>query len=36
MADYYHYRKYFQPEYGEAAPDAVIDPGQDFDLEHPT
>ena len=30
------YRKYLEPEYGEAAPDAVIDPSQEFDLEHPT
>lgn len=30
------YRKYLEPEYGEAAPDAVIDPSQDFDMEHPT
>lgn len=36
MADYKHYRKYLQPVYGEAAPDAVIDENQVFDMEHPT
>lgn len=38
MADYY--RKLFEPEYGEAAPDAIIDVGSDvgveLDMEHPT
>ncbi len=38
MADYY--RKFLEPEYGEAAPDAIIDVGSDvgapFDFEHPT
>lgn len=38
MADYY--RKLFEPNYGEAAPDAIIDVGSDvgcpFDMEHPT
>ena len=38
MADYY--RKFLEPEYGEAAPDAIIDVGSDvgvpFDIEHPT
>lgn len=33
MADYY--RKLFEPEYGEAAPDAIIDIGMDLDMEHP-
>lgn len=36
MMDYKHYRKFLEPSYGEAAPDAVIDEGQEFDLEHPT
>lgn len=34
MGDYY--RKYFEPEYGEAAPDAIIDEPQEMDMEHPT
>lgn len=34
--DYTHYRKYLQPEYGEAAPDAIIMPSQYMDLNHPT
>lgn len=34
MSDYY--RKYFEPEYGEAAPDAIIDEPQEMDMEHPT
>ncbi len=36
MQDYKHYRKYLEPVYGEAAPDAVIDDTQVLDLEHPT
>lgn len=36
MVDYTHYRKYLVPDYGEAAPDAVIDESQVFDMEHPT
>lgn len=36
MDNYLHYRKYFEPEYGEAAPDALIMPAQSMDLEHPT
>ena len=35
MMDYKHYRKFLEPSYGEAAPDAVIDESQEFDLEHP-
>ena len=31
-----YYRKYFEPEYGEAAPDAIIEDPQGFDYEHPT
>lgn len=31
-----HYRKYFEPEYGEAAPDAIIETPQDMDMAHPT
>ncbi len=38
MSEYY--RKFLEPEYGEAAPDAIIDTGSDvggaFDMEHPT
>ena len=38
MAGYY--RKLFEPKYGEAAPDAIIDVGSDvgsdLDMEHPT
>lgn len=34
MAGYY--RKLFEPEYGEAAPDAVIDTGIDLDINNPT
>lgn len=34
MAEYY--RKYLEPAYGEAAPYAIVDPSQDFDIEHPT
>lgn len=30
------YRKYFEPEYGEASPEAIIDEPQDMDLKHPT
>ena len=30
MSDYY--RKYFEPEYGEAAPDAIIDEPQEMDM----
>lgn len=31
-----YYRKLFEPDYGEAAPDAIIDTGMDLDLAHPT
>ena len=33
---YRHYRKYLEPEYGEAAPDAVVEIPQDMDMTHPT
>lgn len=36
MADFLHYRKYLEPEYGEAAPDAVVPSPQSMDMEHPT
>ncbi len=31
-----YYRKLFEPEYGEAAADAIIDTGPPFDLNNPT
>ena len=36
LEQYRHYRKYLEPAYGEAAPDAVIDPAQAMDMERPT
>ena len=30
------YRKFLEPEYGEAAPDAIVEEPQNMDLEHPT
>lgn len=36
MADYLHYRKYLEPEYGEAAPYALVMPHDHMDMEHPT
>lgn len=36
MVDYRHYRKFLEPEYGEAAPDAIIPEPQVMDMEHPS